>query len=130
MLHNFDEFSKTLADESVPRRESLRRLGLVVAGSLFGLLMPGAAKAGPFGHAGHSGFASKSSGNGRKGQSDPCQAFCKCSNARKQKQCLAACRACNGETNRITGECGAYTCVSLSSDPHCGAINNNCSARG
>jgi hypothetical protein len=31
MSHHWDEFSKTLAEESVPRRESLRRLGVVLA---------------------------------------------------------------------------------------------------
>jgi hypothetical protein len=132
MTHSFDEFSKSLADESVPRRESLRRLGLVITGALLGPLAlgPGAAKAGPFGHAGHRGFSKRSAGAPGKRQPDPCQSFCKCQNSRQQKQCLAACRSCNGETNRLAGGCGSYTCVSLSSDPHCGAINNNCSAHG
>jgi hypothetical protein len=132
MSHEFDEFSKSLADESVPRRESLRRLGLVITGALLGPLAlgPGAAKAGPFGHAGHRGFSTRPAKAGSKRQPDPCQSFCKCQNSRQQKQCLAACRSCNGETNRLAGGCGSYTCVSLSSDPHCGAINNNCSERG
>ena len=37
MDHLFDEFSKSLA-ESVPRRESLRRLGAVFAGAVLGPL--------------------------------------------------------------------------------------------
>jgi hypothetical protein len=52
----FDEFSKSLA-ESVPRRESLRRLGAVFAGAVLSPLAVGTAWA---------------------GRRDPCKAFCKC----------------------------------------------------
>jgi hypothetical protein len=31
MTNHWDEFSKSLAEESLPRRESLRRIGVVVA---------------------------------------------------------------------------------------------------
>jgi hypothetical protein len=34
MTHRWDEFSKSLAEESLPRRESLRRLGLALAGAM------------------------------------------------------------------------------------------------
>jgi hypothetical protein len=45
MDHLFDEFSKSLA-ESVPRRESLRRLGAVFAGAVLSPLGLGTAWAG------------------------------------------------------------------------------------
>ena len=80
----FDEFSKSLA-ESVPRRESLRRLGAVFAGAVLSPLGVGTAWA---------------------GRRDPCIAFCKGCTTKQQSQCLAACRACNGNTGRIGGSCG------------------------
>jgi hypothetical protein len=78
MDHLFDEFSKSLG-ESVPRRESLRRLGAVFAGAVLSPLGLGTVWAG----------------------TDPCRAFCKCSNRAQQSQCLTACRACSGNTSRI-----------------------------
>ena len=74
MDHLFDEFSKSLA-ESVPRRESLRRLGAVFAGTMLSPLGLGTAWA---------------------GRADPCAAFCKCRNKAQQTKCLAACKACKG----------------------------------
>ena len=79
MNNRFDEFSKSLA-ESVPRRESLRRLGAAFAGTMLSTLGMGTAWAG-----------------GR----DPCAAFCKCRNKAQQTKCLAACKACNGTTSHI-----------------------------
>src|SRR4051794_23816507 len=120
----FDEFSRSLA-ESVPRRESLRRLGAVFAGAVLSPLGVGTAWAGH--HA-------------RSRQKDPCIAFCKCGTATKQSQCLATCRACNGNTGRIGGSCGNYVCCSTAScrgvcsdllhDPNCGACGNDCRAFG
>ncbi|MHB8954086.1 MAG: hypothetical protein ACYC4U_14050 [Pirellulaceae bacterium] len=114
----FDEFSKSLA-ESVPRRESLRRLGAVFAGAALSQLGLGTAWA---------------------GRRDPCNAFCKCRTKARQRQCLAACRACNGDTSRLGGSCGSYVCCSitscrgvcsdLKSDPNCGACGNDCDAVG
>jgi hypothetical protein len=49
MDHLFDEFSKSLA-ESVPSRESLRRLGAVLAGAVLSPLGVGTAWAGHWGH--------------------------------------------------------------------------------
>jgi hypothetical protein len=118
MDHLFDEFSKSLS-ESLPRRESLRRLGAVFAGAILGPLGIEAAWA--------------------KGP-DPCAKFCQCRNPKQQSQCLAACRACNSNTSRLAGSCGSYTCCSiasckgvcsnLKSDPNCGACGNNCKAYG
>jgi hypothetical protein len=118
MDHLFDEFSKSLA-ESVPSRESLRRLGAVLAGAVLSPLGVGTAWA---------------------GRRDPCQAFCKCRTTKQQSQCLAACRACNGNTGRIGGSCGSYVCCSTAScrgvcsdllhDPNCGACGRNCGALG
>ena len=118
MENLFDEFSKSLA-ESVPRRESLRRLGAVFAGAVLSPLGVGTAWA---------------------GRRDPCQAFCKCRTTKQQSQCLAACRACNGNTGRIGGSCGNYVCCTTAScrgvcsdllhDPNCGSCGNNCHALG
>jgi hypothetical protein len=88
VTHDWDEFSKALA-EPVPRRESLRRLGAVMAGAVLGPL--GAARAAPRGR-------------------DPCKAFCKCRNKAQQNACLAACKACSGDTRRLCGSCGSYAC--------------------
>lgn len=119
MTHQWDEFSKSLAEEPVQRRASLRRIGAVLAGAVLSPLGLGTAwAAGP----------------------DPCKSFCRCSNKTKQNQCLAACRACSGNTSRLAGSCGSYVCCStascsgvcsdLKSDPNCGACGNNCSAFG
>src|SRR5262245_47405042 len=118
MDHLFDEFSKSLS-HSVPRRESLRRLGAVFAGAVLGRLGIETTWA--------------------AGQ-DSCKAFCKCANKKQQEQCLAACKACNGNTSRLAGSCGAYTCCpiascngvcsNLKSDPNCGACGNNCRLYG
>jgi hypothetical protein len=118
MDHLFDEFSKSLS-ESLPRRESLRRLGAVFAGAILTPLgLETALAKGP----------------------DPCVKFCQCRNAKQQSQCLAACKACNGYTGRLAGSCGSYTCCpiasckgvcsNLKSDPNCGSCGNNCGAYG
>src|SRR5580765_3272073 len=118
MDHLFDEFSKSLS-ESLPRRESLRRLGAVFAGAVLSPLGLETAWA---------------------GKVDPCKAFCKCRNAKQQNQCLDACKKCSGNTSRLAGSCGSYTCCAitackgacsnLKSDPNCGACGNNCRAYG
>jgi hypothetical protein len=118
MENLFDEFSKSLAD-SVPRRESLRRLGAVFAGAVLSPLgLDSAWAQGP----------------------DPCKAFCKCRNKTQQNQCLAACKACNGNTSRLGGSCGSYVCCSiaackgvcsnLKANPNCGACGNDCRVYG
>jgi hypothetical protein len=118
MDHLFDEFSRSPA-ESVPRRESLRRLGAVLAGAALSPLGLGAAPA-------------------RK--PDPCANVCKCRNGAQQSQCLTACKACKGDVGRIGGACGSYvccatascrgTCSNLKSNPNCGACGNDCRAYG
>jgi hypothetical protein len=93
----FDEFAKSLA-ASVPRRESLRRLGALFAGAALSPL----------------GLSTAWAGGG-----DPCKAFCRrCSRGSDQYQCLAACRACNKDTSRLCGSCGSYAC--------CGAAETCC----
>jgi hypothetical protein len=89
MEHLFDEFSKSFA-ESVPRRESLRRLGAVFAGALLA----------PVGI----------STTWARAPVNPCKAFCDKCPKKKQSQCLAACQACGGNTNRLCGSCGNYAC--------------------
>ena len=91
MTDHWDEFSKSLAEESVPRRESLRRLGFVLAGAVLSPLGLETA------FAGHQ-------------QQDPCKAFCKCRNKKQQNQCLSACKVCDRDTSRLCGGCGDYFC--------------------
>src|SRR5215212_4902591 len=117
-MERLDELSKLLA-ESLSRRESLRRIGIFVAGvalAPLGLRTTWAARP------------------------DRCGAFCRgCSNKAQRDQCLVACRACNGNTSRLCGSCGAYvccassaaccngTCTTVNSDPNnCGACGNVC----
>jgi hypothetical protein len=118
-MERLDELSKSLA-VSVSRRESLRSIGAVLAGVVLSPLgLRTAWGAGP----------------------DRCIAFCRCSNKAQQNQCLAACRECNGNTSRLCGSCGTYsccpasatccngTCTNKNSDPHnCGACGNVCPA--
>ena len=117
-MERLDEFSKLLA-ESVSRRESLRSIGVVLAGvvlSPLGLSTAWAARP------------------------DRCTAFCRwCPGRTRRNQCLAACRACNGNTSRLCGSCGNFvccatgtaccngTCTPVNSDPNnCGACGNVC----
>jgi hypothetical protein len=120
IMERLDEFSKLLA-ESVSRRESLRRIGAFVAGAVLSPLGVGTAWA---------------------ARPDRCGAFCRgCSSKAQRTQCLTACRACNGNTSRLCGSCGAYVCcptsaaccngacTSVSSDrQNCGACGNVCPA--
>ena len=114
MDHLFDEFSKSLA-ESVPRRESLRRLGAVFAGAVLSPLGLQAAWA---------------------AGTDPCVTFCKCRNKTQQAQCLKVCRACNHDTSRTCGSCGNYVCCAAGQSccsGHCANLNNdvqNCGGCG
>lgn len=134
MSHQFDEFSKSLSDESVPRRESLRRLAAVFAGAVLSPLGLDTASADPL-------YARRrASAPNRRRAPDPCEAFCRCRNPKQQSKCLAACRACGGDTSRVAGSCGSYVCCStascngvcsdLNSNSDCGACGNNCSASG
>ena len=109
MTHLFDEFSKSL-DESVPRRQSLRLLGAALAGAIFSPLGLGTAWA---------------------VGTDPCKAFCHCSNKKQQSACLAACRACNSNPTRLCGACGSYACTDLANDFYnCSACGNACDKAG
>src|SRR5262245_49703710 len=110
MDHPFDEFSKSLA-ESVPRRESLRRLGAVLAGALLGPLAlgPGAASAGPESKGKRPRrplriapqAATKAAG--QPGGQDRCKTFCNHCSKAQQNQCLTVCRACNNDPVRLNG---------------------------
>jgi stigma-specific protein Stig1 len=119
-MERLDEFSKLLA-ASVSRRESLRTIGAVLAGTLFGSWGASTAWA---------------------ARPDRCGAFCRwCPSKTQRNQCLAACRSVNGNTSRLCGSCGNYsvcptgtaccsgTCTSVNSDPNnCGACGNICPA--
>jgi hypothetical protein len=102
MSHLFDDVSKSVADSAMPRRESLRRLGFAITATA---LAPFGAK---YAYA----------GKHPKLPPDPCKAFCSCRNTKQKNQCLAACRACSGQTNRLAGSCGNYFC--------CGAGQASC----
>lgn len=119
-MERLDELSKMLA-ASVSRRESLRSIGIVLAGAVLSSLGVNTAWA---------------------ARPDRCTAFCRsCPTKKKRNQCEAACRACNGNTSRLCGSCGAYTCcpnsatccngtcTDLNSDPvNCGACGNVCAS--
>ena len=121
MSHLFDEFSKVVSEQSIPRRESLRRLGLAVTAGILGPL----------------GFESAQAG---KPPQDPCKDFCQCRPGRQRDQCVKACKACNKDPSRLAGSCGSYvccgaglspcgdTCIDVAWDPNnCGACSNVCS---
>ena len=120
MTYQWDEFSKSLAEDSLPRRQSLRWLGAALAGAVLSPFGGGAAWAGK--------------------KQDPCEAFCSRCSTKTRNQCLNACRACNGNTSRLGGSCGNYTCCStaacngacsnLRSNPNCGACGNDCRVYG
>ena len=119
-MERLDELSKLLA-VSVSRRESLRSIGVVLAGAALSTLGLNTAWA---------------------ARPDRCTAFCRwCPTRKRRNQCLAACRACNGNTSRLCGSCGAYVCcptsatccngicTDLNSDPaNCGACGFVCPA--
>jgi hypothetical protein len=130
MKHPFDEFSKSLAEEKVPRRESLRRLGAIFAGAVLGPLALGLETASAKSEEGRH-FRLRAARKPRAAK-DPCKTFCQqCRNSKKKEtQCLTACRACGGDTSRLCGYCGSYACTDLSSDPNCGACGNDCGAFG
>jgi hypothetical protein len=107
MSHHIDEFSKSLANESIPRRDTLRLLGAAVAGALLG----------PFGM--KSAFG---------GGSDPCKTFCNQCSGRQRNQCFAACQECSGNTNRLCGACGSFVCCPPPGQYENGAcVNGQCS---
>jgi hypothetical protein len=107
MSEQWDAFSKSLSDETISRRESLRLFGAALAGALLSPLGAGTAWA-------------------RRGQ-DPCEAFCnKCPKSRRS-QCLAACAACDQNTSRLCGTCGAYACCDWPGPNENGAcVNGRC----
>ena len=111
MTHHWDEFSKSLAAESLPRRESLWRIGAVLAGAVFS----------PLG-----------SWDAFAGHQNACKAFCKCRNKKQQNACLAACKACGNDPRFLCGSCASgYACTDLASDPYnCGACGYFCEEPG
>jgi hypothetical protein len=111
MTDHWDDFSKSLAEDLVPRRQSLRLLGAAIAGAVLSPLGSGLAWA---------------------AGTDPCKAFCRCANKKRQTACLATCRACRGDTRRLCGSCGSgYVCTDLNNDfDNCGACNHVCEEPG
>ncbi|MBL8850022.1 MAG: hypothetical protein JNG89_10065, partial [Planctomycetaceae bacterium] len=123
MSRLFDDVSILMAEESLPRRESLRRIGLAMTATILSPLGMQFAQAGKHPKA-------------PKPPPDPCKAFCSCRNKQQKNQCLAACHACSGQTDRLAGGCGNYICcgagqascgsycADLASDPYnCGACD-------
>jgi len=120
MSYQWDELSKALANDLMPRRQSLRLLGAALAGAVLS----------PFGL-----------GTARAAMQDSCKEFCsRCSNKTQKNQCLTACLACNGNPSRLAGSCGKFTCCKtaacngkcsdLRSNPNCGACGNDCREYG
>src|SRR5262245_28110515 len=122
MTRHFDEFSKSLADERIPRRESLRRFGAALVGALFAPLALRTASA---------------------GGPDPCKAFCNQCPRAQRSRCLTACHACNNDPSQLCTDCWSYdcclsgetccgnTCHDLASDfGNCGACHNSCGDPG
>lgn len=89
MTHRFDELSKSLADDAVPRRETFRWLGAALAGAILGPL------------------GLKPAWAARR---DNCKAFCDQCPRSQRSQCVAACKACNNRPSRLCGSCGSYAC--------------------
>jgi len=112
-MERLDELSKLLA-MSVSRRESMRSIGVALAGAALSTLGLDTAWA----------------------ATDPCTAFCRRCAKAKRNQCLVACRACKGNTNRLCGSCGNYVCCSTSATCCSGTCRdlisdrNNCGACG
>jgi hypothetical protein len=126
MTNHWDEFSKSLA-QPLPRRESLRRLGIALAGAVLSPL----------------GLQTAFAGHHPKQPTDLCKAFCKCRNKRQQDQCLKACSACSKDPSRLGGSCGNYFCCAsgqascgnycadLANDPYnCGNCGYACNQPG
>jgi hypothetical protein len=91
MIQYWDEFSKSLAETAVPRRQTLRLLGAALAGAILAPLGARSAWAGP---------------------PDPCKTFCNRYTRSRKTACLAACRACSGDTSRVCTSGSSFTCCS------------------
>jgi hypothetical protein len=99
------------------RRESLRCIGGALIGVVIGPLLAGTAWA---------------------ARPDRCVAFCRgCPTKKKRNQCQDACRACNGNTSRLCGGCGNYTCCPSTAPTCCNGVctylnedSANCGACG
>jgi hypothetical protein len=107
MAHDWDEFSKLLA-EPIPRRESLRRLGILFAGAVLTPLGLRTARA--------------------DGGTDRCRTFCNNCPRPQRSSCLTACRGCNNDPSHLCGGCASgYSCTDFGSDVHnCGGCGNDC----
>jgi hypothetical protein len=122
MTDHIDELSKSLAEEPIPRRESLRRLGAALAAALLSPLGVQTARAGP---------------------ADPCKIFCNQCPKSLRSRCLTACRACNGDPSHLCTDCWTYACCDsgetccgnschdlASYFDHCGACYSDCDDPG
>jgi hypothetical protein len=92
--YHWDELTKSLAEESLPRRESLRRIGVMLAGAVLSPL----------------GLATAWAAPKRGPTSDPCKDFCNQCPKSQRSQCVSACKACGNDTSRLCGRCGAVAC--------------------
>lgn len=121
MTEHWDEFSKSLAEQSIPRRQTLRLLGAALAGALLSPLGVSSVWA----------------------AGDPCKSFCGRYPRAQRSACIAACRACGGNTSRICRSAGTFACCAagttccsghctdLASDvDNCGACGHFCDEPG
>ncbi len=116
MTHHWDELSKSLAEKSVPRRESLRLLGAAMIGAFLSPLGVRTAWA---------------------GRPDLCKSFCNQCPKSRRSNCLANCRACNNDPSRLCGNCwSGFACCATSEaccSGHCSDLADdfdNCGACG
>jgi hypothetical protein len=112
MSRLFDEFSKSLSDQSLPRRETLRRLGVAITATVLSPLGIEFARAGGKHNRPHKPPPRP------KPPQDRCKTFCKCRKGRQLDQCLRTCKACGSNPSRLGGSCGNYFC--------CGADQVSC----
>jgi hypothetical protein len=98
MDHKFDSVAKAMATGN-SRRTALKWFGGMLGGMLVGSPLVGYA-ARPTNPPGGSG-------------TQACNSFCNrnSTNPRDRQQCMNACLQCNGDTNRICGQFGAFVCA-------------------
>lgn len=104
MASQWDKFLKSLAEETVPRRESLRRIAVVLGGAVLSPLGLGTAWA--------------------RG-SDLCRAYCDQFPKWQRTQCRTACRACYDSGGHYCGTSGAQICcggTAYDSQACCGGV--------
>ena len=100
MTQHFDEFSKSLATETISRRKTFGLLGAAVSGALLDPMGMKSAFGGPV---------------------DACKAYCNRCPKSQRTRCLTACKACNNDPTRLCTDCWSYSCCD-SGESCCGTV--------